>query len=119
MDAELFVTKEKPNDAASDRREREGELKLRDTIETLRAHFPSVRGSLSELCEVQHPKYATAMSVVFGRHIDSVVVNDQKTALECINYLKEQRLGMITFIPLDSIKVNDETARARVLSAQM
>lgn len=105
LDVELFSVQEKLTDAASDRREREGDLKLRDTIDTLRAHFPSVRGSLSELCDVTHPKYSTAMAVVFGRHIDSVVVADQKTALECINYLKEQRLGMLTFIPLDTIKV--------------
>jgi structural maintenance of chromosome 1 len=105
LDAELSRVKDQLADAASDRREREGELKLRDTIETLRQHFPAVRGSLSELCSVNHPKFALAVSVAFGRHLDSVVVNDQKTALDCINYLKEQRLGMITFIPLDTIKV--------------
>jgi structural maintenance of chromosome 1 len=105
LDGELHTVKEKLSDAASDRREREGELKLRDTLDTLRAHFPSVRGTLSDLCDVVHAKYALAMSIVFGKHIDAVVVNDQKTALECINYLKEQRLGMVTFIPLDTIKV--------------
>lgn len=105
--------KNKLADASSDRREREGELKLRDTIETLRTHFPSVRGTLAELCEVNNPKYALAISILLGRHIDSVIVTDQKTALDCINYLKEQRLGMITFIPIDTIKVKPTSDSSR------
>lgn len=105
LDAELGEVREKLTDAAADRRERESEVKLRETVETLRQHFPSVRGTLAELCEVNHPKYALACSVALGRHLDSVVILDQKTAFECINYLKEQRLGQLTFIPLDTVKV--------------
>lgn len=118
LDSELATVREKLADAASDRRAREGELKLRDTIETLRAHFPSVRSSLADLCEVNNPKYEVAMRIVFGRHLDSIVVGDQQTALECIHYLKEQRLGTATFIPLDTIKVKSISEATRQMAAK-
>jgi hypothetical protein len=49
-----------------------------------------------------------------GKYLDAVVVEDERTARECVQYLKEQRVGTCTFLPLDSIKVKpiDEKLRA-------
>jgi structural maintenance of chromosome 1 len=44
------------------------------------------------------------MTVALGKHMDSVVVSDQKTGMQCIEYMKEQRVGTATFIPLEGIK---------------
>jgi len=38
-----------------------------------------------DLCKPTQTKYQTAVSVVLGRNIDGIVVNHEKTAIECIN----------------------------------
>ena len=43
-----------------------------------------VRGRLMDLCKPTQRKYETAISVVFGRNIDAVVVDEEKTAIDCI-----------------------------------
>lgn len=43
--------------------------------------------------------------MVLGRNTDSIVVDEEKTAIECIEYLRTQRAGSATFIPLDTISV--------------
>ncbi len=37
--------------------------------------------------------------------MDAIVVDDEKTAIECINYMRDQRAGQATFLPLDKIQV--------------
>jgi len=105
LESELLQVKDQVQEAKSERASRESNAKLSETVETLKAHFSGVRGVLSELMALHNPKYATAVSVAFGRHMDSVAVDEQDTALSCIAYLRDQRLPPITFIPLDTIKV--------------
>jgi len=50
-------------------------------------------------------KYETAVAVVLGRNIDAIVVDEEKTAIDCIEYMRNQRAGQATFIPLDTIQV--------------
>lgn len=49
-----------------------------------------------------------------GKYLDAVVVEDEKTARECIQYLKDQRVGTCTFLPLDTIRAKpiDEKIRS-------
>ena len=101
--------KDSVQDAKAERASRESSAKLTETVATLQAHFPGVRGVLSELMAVRNPKYAGAIAVAFGRHMDSIAVDEQATALTCIHYLREQRLPPLTFVPLDTIKVRDTT----------
>ena len=67
-----------------------------------------------DLCQPTHKKYDLAISVAMGKYMDSIVVEDERTARECIQYLREQRVGTCTFLPLDSIKSKpiDEKLRA-------
>lgn len=58
-----------------------------------------------DLCKPTQRKYETAVSVVLGRNIDAIVVDHEKTGIDCIDYLRSQRAGQATFIPLDTIKV--------------
>jgi len=113
LDRDLLSVSEKLSDAQSERRERESETKLREIVATLMPHFPGIRGLLRDLCTITHPKYSVALSIAFGRHLDSVVVDDRETAMRAIEYLKEQRMGVVTFIPLDTIQVKhiSETLR--------
>lgn len=58
-----------------------------------------------DLCKPIQRKYETAVSVVLGRNISSIVVDEEKTAIDCIEYMRTQRAGQATFIPLDTIQV--------------
>lgn len=76
-----------------------------------------------------------AVSVVLGRNIDAVVVDTEKTAIDCIEvrgsgqllfvltglktslqYLRNQRAGQATFIPLDTIQVKPINDKLRSIS---
>ncbi|KAF6764433.1 cohesin complex subunit psm1 [Ephemerocybe angulata] len=89
----------------------ERELRLKETLANLQRIFPGVRGRVVDLCKPIQRKYETAVSVILGRNIDAIVVDEEKTAIDCIEYMRNQRAGQATFIPLDTIQakpVNDK-----------
>ncbi|KAK2462607.1 hypothetical protein APHAL10511_005340 [Amanita phalloides] len=88
-----------------DKHESERKSRMKETIANLQRIFPGVRGRVVDLCKPIQRKYETAVSVSLGRNIDAVVVDEEKTAIDCIEYLRNQRAGQATFIPLDSIQV--------------
>jgi chromosome segregation protein len=49
-------------------------------------------------------KYATAIDIALGTSSLFVVVDNDNSAKEAINYLKNNNLGRVTFFPLDVIK---------------
>lgn len=87
------------------KKQNEKEQRLKATIADMRRIFPGVRGRISELCKPKQKKYGEAVSTVLGRHFDAVVVDTESTAKQCIQYLRDQRRGQATFIPLDTIQV--------------
>ncbi|KAK9456973.1 RecF/RecN/SMC protein [Dipodascopsis uninucleata] len=106
-------------DVNADKRESERELRLRESIASLKRLIPGVRGRVSDLCKPKQRKYETAMVTVLGRNFDAVVVDTQKTATECIAYMREQRSGICTFIPLDSVVVKPISTNLRGMHKQM
>jgi len=62
-----------------------------------------IHGTVAELGEVDK-KYSLALEIAAAQRIQSIVVEDDKTAINCINYLKKNRLGTATFLPLNKIK---------------
>lgn len=100
----LRATMEKLLQAKIDREESDREVKLRTAVESLKRMFPGVSGRLIDLCQPTHKKYDQAMTVVLGRNLDAVVVDTEQTAIDCIQYMRQQRSGTATFIPLDTIR---------------
>ncbi|KAF2461668.1 cohesin complex subunit [Lineolata rhizophorae] len=92
-------------EADNGRRESEKEQRARETVAAMKRIFPGVRGRVHELCKPKQKRYETAVSTVLGRHFDAIVVDTEKTAKDCIGYLRDQRAGQATFIPLDTIQV--------------
>ncbi|KAK9461324.1 RecF/RecN/SMC protein [Lipomyces oligophaga] len=92
-------------DVHADKRESEHEMRLKETISSLKRLIPGVRGRVCDLCKPKQHKYETAMSTVLGRNFEAIVVDSQKTATDCIAYMREQRAGICTFIPLDTVVV--------------
>jgi chromosome segregation protein len=62
-----------------------------------------VHGTLSDLGKA--PKeYATALNIAAGNKLHFVVCDDDQIAADGIRYLKEERLGRVTFLPLNKLK---------------
>ncbi|RLO07113.1 hypothetical protein DYB28_008955, partial [Aphanomyces astaci] len=96
-------------------RQSKADQRKADTLETLTRLFPGVRGRLVDLCKPIQRKYNMAVTVATGKHMDALVVSDYKTAGDCIQYLREQRLESVEFIPLDRIRVTPPNERFRRL----
>jgi len=62
-----------------------------------------IYGTISELGEV-NSKYSLALEIAAGQRLKSIVVENEKIATEQIKYLKQNKLGIATFIPLNKIK---------------
>lgn len=91
------------NDLNANQRESNRERKLRENVSTLKRLFPGVKGLVSDLCRPTQKRFELAVSTVLGKNFDSIVVDNISVASKCIEYLKEQRAGVATFIPLDSV----------------
>ena len=62
-----------------------------------------VYGPLSQLISVPE-RYETAMDMVLGAAQQHVVTEDEETAKEMIDFLRENRLGRATFLPVTSVR---------------
>ncbi len=91
-------------EAEDGRKQNEKDIRLKATVAEMKRIFSGVKGRVSELCKPVEKRYQTAVSTVLGRNFDAVIVENEKTAIECIQYLREQRRGQATFIPLDTIQ---------------
>ena len=70
-----------------------------------------IHNTISKLIEVDE-KYINCLDVALGSAKDYIVVDNPVVAKSCINYLKENNLGRVTFFPLDVIKprfIDNET----------
>jgi chromosome segregation ATPase len=60
-----------------------------------------VKGRVVDQCRPTSRKYDTAVSVVLGRNIDSIIVDTEKTAIDCIEVYSFNvlmlRIELITF----------------------
>jgi len=69
----------------------------------LRLNLRGVHGSVANLISVPE-KYQVAVEVAAGPHLNDIVTEDDDVASYCIEYLKRERVGRATFLPLNKIK---------------
>uniref|UniRef100_A0A8B9BHI1 Structural maintenance of chromosomes protein n=1 Tax=Anser brachyrhynchus TaxID=132585 RepID=A0A8B9BHI1_9AVES len=73
-----------------------------EILESLRRLYPdSVFGRLLDLCHPIHKKYQLAVTKVFSKYMTAIVVATEKTARDCIRFLKQERAEPETFLALD------------------
>ncbi|PVZ98678.1 hypothetical protein BB558_005309 [Smittium angustum] len=77
-----------------------------EMLSALKRLFQTVYGRVSDLCKPTQRRYELAAMVTLGKFADAIVVDTNQTAINCIRYLREQRAGKATFLPLDSLFVN-------------
>lgn len=90
--------------SASIRESMEGGFALKKILE-LKANgtIKGVIGTVSELGQVKE-EYALALEVSAGPRLSSIVVETDEVAAKCIKYLKDNKLGIATFLPLNKLK---------------
>ena len=62
-----------------------------------------VHGPVSRLIKVDKP-YATAIEIALGAAMQNIVVDTEEDAKRAIQYLKNQKAGRSTFLPVTSVK---------------
>ena len=67
-----------------------------------KAQNPGLLGVVSDLIQVEK-KYEVAIETALGGNIQNIVTEDEKTAKKMIDFLKENRFGRATFLPLTSV----------------
>src|SRR3989344_4727970 len=72
----------------------------------LQSGVKGIHNIVSELGRVDK-KYSLALEVAAGPRLKSIVVDDDSIAQKCIDFLKEKKLGVCTFLPLN--KINSRT----------
>ncbi|KAG1680336.1 hypothetical protein FOA52_015426 [Chlamydomonas sp. UWO 241] len=115
LESKLSEIEGQLGDARADRRETQRERRMAEAVDAMRRLFPGVHGRLTELGQVTQRAYQLALAVAMGKDVDSVVVDSEKVALECIQYLKDQKMPPMTFIPLATCKVKPINERLRAL----
>lgn len=64
---------------------------------------PGIRGVVADLIQVDKD-YEVAVETALGGSIQNIVTDDEQTAKGLIEYLKKNRYGRATFLPLTSIR---------------
>jgi structural maintenance of chromosome 1 len=116
IDTELEAIHGKLRQAKDDRSKNREDEKLVHAISVLKRHFKGVHGRLVDLCRPVSRKYSLAVQTAAGKDMDAVVVDTQQTAFECIRYLRDQRIGSITCLPLDRLQVPSRESTERLAS---
>jgi chromosome segregation protein len=62
-----------------------------------------VHGTIGELGKVP-AEYATALNVAAGNKLHFVICDTDQIAADAIRFLKDERLGRVTFLPLNKLK---------------
>ena len=62
-----------------------------------------IHGALSELIDVDK-RYVTAVEIALGGALQNVVVENESDGKAAIEYLKQQRAGRVTFLPISAVK---------------
>ena len=76
---------------------------------------PGIIGVVADIIKVEK-KYETAIETALGGNIQNIVTDDEETAKKMIRFLKENRLGRATFLPLTSINKPQEFKNPEALS---
>ncbi|XP_014793889.1 PREDICTED: structural maintenance of chromosomes protein 1B [Calidris pugnax] len=85
-----------------------------EILESLKRLYPdSVFGRLLDLCHPIHKKYQLAVTKVFSKYMTAIVVATEKTARDCIQFLKRERAEPETFLALDYLDVKPINEKLR------
>ena len=80
-----------------------------------KATEPGLIGVVADIIQVDKA-YETAIETALGGSIQNIVTKNEQTAKNMIEYLKKNKFGRATFLPLTSLRGNNSQIRKDVLS---
>ncbi len=89
---------------------------IRRIMEQKRANT-GLLGVVSDLIQVEE-KYEVAIETALGGNIQNIVTEDEATAKKMIAYLKKNRFGRATFLPLTSVSPKGNSKNEAVMSEE-
>ncbi|MBO4266489.1 MAG: chromosome segregation protein SMC [Lachnospiraceae bacterium] len=78
--------------------------------------IPGIIGVVADIMQVD-PKYETAIETALGGNIQNIVTKDEHVARKMIDYLKENKAGRATFLPLTTTRNRGEFDKPEVRNA--
>jgi len=78
---------------------------------------PKIFGVVADLIKVEK-QFETAIETALGGSIQNIVTGDEETAKRMIEYLKHNRFGRATFLPLTSMRKNTYSINEKALQEQ-
>lgn len=88
-------------------------MSIRKVMEQKKA-APGLHGVVADLIKTEK-KYETAIETALGGSIQNIVTDNEATAKRMIDYLKKNRFGRATFLPLTAIRRRGGIAREQAL----
>ena len=82
-----------------------------------KSRVPGLIGVVADLIKTDK-KYETAIETALGGAIQNIVTRDEKTAKEMIAFLKKNRYGRATFLPLSAISSRGGMEKAQLLKEE-
>ena len=83
----------------------------------LKATKKGIAGVVADIIKTEK-KYETAIETALGGNIQNIVTDTEQTAKELIEYLKKNKLGRATFLPLGAIKNRNAFHNDKALKEQ-
>lgn len=78
---------------------------------------PGIIGVVADILALPE-KYETAIEIALGGALQNIVTEDNETAKKMINFLKKNRFGRATFLPLTNIRRRNSTIAPSVLQEE-
>ncbi len=72
-----------------------------------------IYGAFQDLISAED-RFAVAIETAAGNRMNNVVVEDEDTAMDAINYLKRENIGRATMLPLEKVKQKSRSAKSKM-----
>ncbi len=82
-----------------------------------KSRMPGIVGVVADIIKVEK-SYETAIETALGGTIQNIVTEDDSTAKELITYLKKNKFGRATFLPLTNMSSNNGNTQDKVLKEE-
>lgn len=79
-----------------------------------RDRFPGIHGVVADIIQVEK-QYETAIETALGGTIQNIITDTEQTAKSLVQYLKQNKFGRATFLPLDGVGGIQPFSRREVL----
>ncbi|MFL2949900.1 MAG: chromosome segregation protein SMC [Candidatus Poseidoniaceae archaeon] len=81
-----------------------------------RGELSGIIGTVAELCQPRDLSHTDALATAIGGGMTSVVVDNDEVAAKAIQWLKQNRAGRATFLPLNKLNNTRPAGRATIIS---